>query len=92
MLAAVEAALVFTSDEEEEDEREELVSEIRTRVDNWNDCRRTLEQRMSYSSYFTVRGKLGSVKMPVTPGCYRRCSPVTPGVTGERRQVHLICT
>ena len=50
MLAAVEAALVFTSDEEEEDEREELVSEIRTRVDNWNDCRRTLEQRMSYSS------------------------------------------
>ena len=32
MLAAVEAALVFTSDEEEEDEREELVSEIRTRV------------------------------------------------------------
>ena len=43
MLAAVEAALVFTSDEEEEDEREELVSEIRTRVDNWNDCRRTLE-------------------------------------------------
>ena len=52
MLAAVEAALVFTSDEEEEDEREELVSEIRTRVDNWNDCSRTLEHRMSYSSYF----------------------------------------
>ena len=52
MLAAVEAALVFTSDEEEEDEREELVSEIRTRVDNWNDFSRILEHRMSYRSYF----------------------------------------
>ena len=29
------------------------------------------------SKRFTVRGKLGSVQ-----------SPVTPGVTGERRQVH----
>ena len=59
MLAAVEAALVFTSDEEEEDEREELVSEIRTRVDNWNDCRRTLEHsdttgcHNTYSFYST---------------------------------------
>ena len=48
MLAAVEAALFFTSGEGEE--REELVWEIRTRVDNWNDCSRTLEHRMSYSS------------------------------------------
>ena len=85
MLAAVEAALFFTSDEEEEEEREELVSEIRTRVDNWNDCRRTLEQRTSYSSYFTVRGKLGSVLLApfaCNTWCYRRRSPVTPGVTG----------